>query len=182
MTIAYDLYGQDNDSFIHCKDQEICSTCGCSISKSFNPNFKLKRKNFDISTTYDGYQIISSRLKSFLDNHNMSNIKYTPLENNKGFYYVEFLDILEIDVINSDIFFGDKCQNCSQYSEIIKGSELLLKNINKPIQKGIYRTDIEFGQCDSKSPLIIIGIKTYQEMVKEKFRGMDSQKLNYSLS
>lgn len=42
-----------------------CSQCGYPTKQEINPEFKLKRKRFDVFNTYDGYLIESQRFKDF---------------------------------------------------------------------------------------------------------------------
>jgi hypothetical protein len=43
-----------------------CKVCGAKLNNMYNQDLKLKGKNFDITSTYDHYTIISSRLLEYL--------------------------------------------------------------------------------------------------------------------
>jgi len=49
----------------------------------------------------------------------------------------------------------DYCKSCEQFESIIGATPAYLKGLSS-LDKGFYRTDIEFGSSSEKSPLIIV--------------------------
>jgi hypothetical protein len=52
-------------------------------------------------------------------------------------------------------------------------SRRVCKTVNEELKDGIYRTDIEFGSGYELSPLILVGVSTYEKMKIEKFNDID---------
>jgi len=49
---------------------------------------------------------------------------------------------------------------------------MVIKNVLEPIKKGFFATDIYLGSRDGKHKIYIVGVETYEEMRKEKFKGI----------
>ena len=89
MIIGYELFGWDNNShmtgsceklFTELKDIPRCKVCGYRTDYRYNdPEFILRRKGFDFSSTYDGIEIVSLRFKEFCQQNGYDNLVFIPL-------------------------------------------------------------------------------------------------------
>ncbi len=73
----------------------------------------------------------------------------------------------------TSIEYNDECQ---EFNEVVGAYPIKLKS-QKILNKGIYRTDIEFGRGYAKSPVIIVDCETFKLMKKEKFKGFSGNKI-----
>src|SRR4051812_34440919 len=95
-TVGLSVDGHDNDSFMLPENDVklICSSCESKLDDAYiNPEFKLVRRNLDISTTYDGYTIVSEKFRRFCDDHEIAKIVLMPLASCPGFYNLQVKNI-----------------------------------------------------------------------------------------
>lgn len=178
MLIAYYLSGHDNLSHMWDINPFIkCQECGLriEIEKKINPNFKLK-KRLDFSYTYDDYLIVSEKVRQILLTTKIEGLLFEKLPKSNGFYAFSTQHILEFDMERRKTKKLNPCSNCGQYYEIIGSSPVCLK-ASKPIEYGIYRTDVSFGTGNNKSPNIIIGKKTYHSLNQHFITGLHAEKV-----
>jgi hypothetical protein len=175
MNIGFYLSGNDNDSFFiedekHL-DSPTCSKCGWLLDfiNYFNPLFKLKRKTYDLSFTYDQRKIVSLKFKEFCIRERYSGLVFKEFEREPDFFHFIVNNVIEVDVERSKPRFEKRCDICGNYEGIYL-REIFLKNVNKELQDGFYRTDLLFSEGDKKQPLFIVGPKTKDKLKKEKLK------------
>jgi hypothetical protein len=180
MLIAYSVNAYFNDSFMlpDNNDYPRCIVCGCKLHEPFvNKDFKLKKKAFDISSTYDGFKIVSEKFKTIILELGIAEVRFEILPQLEGFYIFSANHILEFDSARRHTKFEDYCETCMRYKSIAGATPAFLKDIKEPIDYGIFRTDILFGGCNEKHPLLIFGINTYKHLKKQKIKGMDAKEV-----
>ena len=175
MIIAYDLCADDNDSYMYELNNEnpnLCKECGFIINlKYLNPNFRVKKRIFDISYTYDNRCIVSVKFKVFCKRLGYKGIDFLKLPNDKEYFYFSVNNIIKIDIERKKIYYNNLCKTCGNYESITPATPIILKDIHSPLEDGFYWTDISFGSGNEKEPLTIVGVKTVEKMKKEKFKG-----------
>ena len=159
-----------------------CSKCGRKIDHEYiDPKFRLRKKSMDISSTYDGYTIVSEKFKNFCENHSINGIEFIVLPSQPKHYWLVVRDTLEVDTTKSlGIRFLYHCDLCKHYAGVFGTSSLRFKGVELPITHGIYRTDLEFAQAHQQSPVIIIGTEVRNEIKLEKFKGVCLNKIEYT--
>lgn len=178
MIIGYIISGYDNDSWMTGSCDKLfheagnvpkCKKCAYRTHYRYtNPNFRLKRKTMDFSSTYDGITIVSLKFKEFCLRCGYDNLRFVELSKSPGFFqfYVEG-NIIEYDAGLKEKF----CDACGQYESvvapIIKGS-----GITEPLHDGFYQSDLWFGSGNEKSPLTIIAPVTKEKLAIEKFKNI----------
>lgn len=198
MIVGYQISGHDNDSYMLGEETRkaetpeeyefydwrftfnggqhpaTCTKCGRKIDPNFvDPNFKLRKKRLDISTTYDGYTIVSERFKNFCMNENIDGIEFIKLPSQPGFYWFRLNRILVVDQEKSlELEFMYYCDVCNSYAGIFGASSLKFKNVSELIPEGIYRTDLEFAQAHEQSPMIISSVELGNLIKAQNFRGI----------
>lgn len=68
----------------------------------------------------------------------------------------------------------EHCGDCKQYKSVW-GSEPegdRFEGVGDAITNGVYVSDIHVGYYPQKGPLLIIGTETWNDMVKEGFKGL----------
>ncbi|EMN48462.1 hypothetical protein LEP1GSC088_1532 [Leptospira interrogans str. L1207] len=59
-----------------------------------------------------------------------------------------------------------------------RGTPVFLKGISSRLDRGFYRTDLQFGSGNEKSPILIVGPQTKEELISKKFTGITFQEVN----
>ncbi|HET7118656.1 MAG TPA: hypothetical protein VFI29_19325 [Hanamia sp.] len=174
MVLGYDFYFYDNKKrmFENIKLDKCANCSDIYTINQIDPSFKIKTKKH-LSSTYDGYDIVSGTFKSFCENENYSGLEFVTLPNSPGFYWFKTHNIIEYDSQSYGLRFINYNEKCQGYEEIIGASPVCLKE-RVPIPDGFFRTDICFGSFESKSPVILIGVETLKKLKKAGFKGIDS--------
>jgi len=206
--IAYSLSGHNNDSYMlgeettKAKTEEerqfyswrfikdgaqhpsTCKKCGRKIDPDFiDPDFFLRKKNMDISSTYDGYTIVSKKFKDFCERQSevISGVEFIALPSQLDHYRLVIRNIIDVDKSRSiGIRFLYYCDLCHKYAGVFGTGKLRFKNIESPILKGMYRTDIDFAQAHEQHPVIIVGLELANKIKDAKLEGACLKKLEYS--
>lgn len=174
---GYYLFGYDNNSymagscdklFTEPPDIPHCPSCGYKTNYEYtNPLFKLSKKVYDISYTYDGACIVSEKWKSFCFHNKFKNTSFTPLKLAPGFYHF----IIKGNTIpfkaNTSEFY---CEHCHSYNAI-SGPRFDLEKQSDELHNEIYQTDILFGSGNEKSPLLIVSEETKNLIAEAKLKG-----------
>lgn len=172
MVVAKLLRGDDNRSFMYYDYPDCCTKCHYTVKRSISPDFKLKRKQYDVSYTYDGYLIVSKRFKSFCEEKEYSNVTFHGLVNEPDFYCLESCEVVSLDYERRKVKFIDLCDKCGRYAEVIGATPSYIENNFEMKENTFYRSEFDFGSYNRKSPLIIIGNEMAEEMLKMKFKGL----------
>ncbi|WP_422350206.1 hypothetical protein [Flagellimonas sp.] len=181
MIIAYDLFGHDNLSFMWPNSVPAnLERCPCddlvlNNEKAVSSDFKIKKK-LDVSYTYDGYLIVSERFKEFVQTEKITDVNFYGLPASPGYYLFTAKNILEFDALRRRVKFSKPCEVCNQSLEVIGSSPVCLKQ-NEVIKRGIFRSDVEFGEKNNKFPIIIIGIDTHSKLMASGMTGIDSHEI-----
>jgi len=171
MQIAYSLTGHDNDSYFFesAPGNVFCQQCGSCVDKSYLPDNMTIRRKYDIGSSYDGRDIVSARFKEFCDEHYPGEAAFYQVTRDADFFYMVPKLILAFDAEKRRTRFLEFCPACGNYKSICGATPGVLKNQAEPIERGFFRTDLEFGSGREKSPVIIIGLKTKQQITEKRF-------------
>ncbi len=149
-----------------------CELCGRKIDNQFiNPNFKLRKKNMSLSITYDGYFIASERFKQFIEKKDLGKTIFNELPSVNGYYQFCTDSILKFDTNNPYLQLEDFCEVCKSYSTVASAATII-ENVYKPLDIGIYRTDLELGTSHEQAPILITDIHT-ADKIKKSFKDID---------
>jgi hypothetical protein len=187
MILGYIISGEFNDcNMFSSKDDNlpICKKCGYVTDFEYiSPMFKLKKKIYDISETYDSHTIVSNKFKEFCIRNNYKGLEFKELPNDKNYYSFFVRNILLFDIEKAELKFDNYCDECKNYESVTPAIPMMIKGLTEPLKEdGIFATDIHFASGNEKSPCLIIGITTYEKMKKEKFKGMNYLKFDTELS
>jgi len=176
MIVGYEIIGQDNGDHMFDYDDKklpLCKNCNYVIDFDYiNSEFKVKRRNFDVSYTYDGRCITSLKFKEFCLINNYNGLEFIKLPKDPDFFYFIVHNIVTINTAKQVITKENYCKICGYYEGVVTNRPLYLSNINSELPDGFYATDIHFGGGNGKSSVIIIGVETYKKIKKEKFKGI----------
>ncbi|MFV0376509.1 MAG: hypothetical protein ACK5JD_04315 [Mangrovibacterium sp.] len=172
MVIAKILFGQDNKSFMHDQYPYCCPTCHYATRQKVNTELKLKKRNYDVSYTYDGYLIVSERFRSFCETKAYKTLNFHALNLEPDFFFLEVLDFFSLDYARRDVQFIDLCNDCKRYAAVIGATPSYIEEGFKFRENVFYKSSFDFGSYNRKSPLIIVGLTMADELLQEKFKGL----------
>jgi len=173
--IGYSLGIYDNKSYMN-QNMYGVDICNCidHVKNRYlhlNPNFKLKNRRADISVTYDSFVIVSPRFKEFCTDNKYESVSFYDLANYKDRFYMEIFNVVSVDTKRREIDYYEYNSVCNEYNEIIGAHPVCL--INKtPLERGFYRTDIEFGRGYAKSSIEVVDVETGKKLKAENFKGL----------
>jgi hypothetical protein len=156
-----------------------CPTCGRKTDDEYvNPEFLLLKKSMDISSTFDGYTIVSSKFRSFIESKNISNIEFVSLPSVPSHFWMRVHSIISVDKEKSQgVRFLYFCDECQTYAGVFGTSMLRFRDIEEEFPKGMYRTDLLFAQSHEQSPLLLIDSVFAEEIKEQKFKGICLNKM-----
>jgi hypothetical protein len=178
--LGFSISGPDNDSYMN-PDQYEVNICNCldfvkNRQFHLNPNFKLTKKAYDISYTYDSYLIVSDRFKQFCIENKYFGLSFFEIPNYKAKFLMLVTNIVKFDTDRRGTNFIEFNSDCKEYSEVVGATPVCLKD-NSVLTDGFYRTDIEFGRKYAKAPIIIAGSDTGVKLKAQKFKGLTLEKI-----
>ncbi|HET7114935.1 MAG TPA: hypothetical protein VFI29_00490 [Hanamia sp.] len=139
-------------------------------------NFKLKSIRYNISSTYDGFVIVSAKFKQFCEIEKYAGLDFILLPNASGFCWFKVNNIIEFDTKMRKTKFLNYNSICKGYEEIIGANPVYLKN---PVllSEGFFRTDVCFGSFAGKSPLYLTGEATKKKLLAAGFKEIFFEKI-----
>lgn len=151
-----------------------CETCGRKTDANYvHPKFRAKKRTWDISSTYDGYCIVSSRFRQFCEQQGWRGMQFVTLPSDNDFFVLRISKTLTFDAERRETRFEDPCPTCKSYFNVIGANPAYLHGIKSPIKEGFFRSDLEFGSGHEQHPLILIGVETAKKLKDQGFRNYD---------
>ena len=171
------IYCYDNDSYMYRPKELVflncCSLCNVPLARNINPDFRLSKKNYDISATYDGYFIVSNAFKEFCISNGFEGLNLYTLKLESDFCLLLDTDnIVYLDHERRGTKFDEYCKVCQRYNSVAGGSPNFFKTSNQKLLNTIYTSDVMYGYKNSQHPLFIINMDLFSLLKAEKFRGI----------
>lgn len=150
---------------------EVCPYCHSKFKSVPDINYRVKKRKFDAYYTYDGFFIVSEKFKKFCEMNKYKNLVFESLKS-KGYYFFEPQSFFYTNIFwhpfNKLGYWCDKCKNYSEVSGgVLKDEKFILES-----DDFIMRTDTFRGSFESKSPEIIVGLKTMEKMKEFGLKGL----------
>lgn len=179
--LAMRLVAPDNRSHMCCSADEVfdqrvktCPICGFRTDYRFvSDSVELTDSSNDISYTYDGYCVVSDRCRELLSGVPVKP-EFLPLTSAPGFSVVFPQAVADID--RSLLRFEDRCTSCGEFRSVI-GQVALSKDINHPLQRGVYRSDVMLGSQNEKGFIEIVSIDVAEELSNAGLSGLSFYEL-----
>ena len=171
MVLGYVIIDPDNEDYMF---ENIAQNKCADFSNIYDLNqvsssFQFKKKKYNISSTYEGFKIVSEKFKQFCEKEKYRGLEFVVLPKSHGFYWFKINNIVEYDVDARKTQFINYNKECNGYEEIIGATPACLKN-KTPLQDAFFRTDICFGSFAGKSPLEIVGEMTMKKLKAAGFK------------
>jgi hypothetical protein len=181
MTIAFIVWPPDTDTYMWADktpadptDGLLCPTCGQPHDHSaINPEYKPPRTYYDVCRTYDGYYLISPRLRSFFERQRLSGLLFLPLRNSTRYSVLKCTNILEI-IRPATSKMEEQCPRCGQCKSVWGNTpeKAHYKGVDAPLRHGLFFSDIRVGYYPQMGPMLIAGTETWRNMVAQGFKGL----------
>jgi hypothetical protein len=172
---AYALRGPDIHAYYFARaPQEIfCGKCGSCIDRSYVPGrFNAPTApRYDFAYTLDLQPLFSHRFALFLSRVSGRTLRATELGGGTGYLILDIPDAVIFDTHTRRTKIGPVCNVCGQSSAIGATPAFIFCGDEVPL-KGIFRTDVEFGERAKRSPLIIVSKDIKDQIQSEHFPGV----------
>lgn len=174
MIIGYSISAPDNNSTMNgARAGTPCVKCGLTLDRwSVNDDFELKVKTFDLSYTFDGFSIVSSRFQRFCEVHQYDTLQFRTLAKEPEFFVFDVTRVLRFDAARRGTRFEDYCDLCKRYRFITRAVPVILLDTDH-VPEGFSRTDLEFGSNDAKAPILLVGRETKRALEVSGLVGLD---------
>jgi len=174
--IGYALYGPDNDSHFgdDASPESRCPACGYIFDRTYiSPTLKIRRRVYDFSHTYDYGHIVSRKFAEFCIRASYDELTLKPLEADPEFLLLSVASPpVPFNHARRGTRFEDQCSACGVFESVVGANPIFLNVSGLERDDGFFRTDLEFGSGNGKSPLIIVGPATKERLEKERFTGL----------
>ena len=176
---CFSISGQDNDSEMWPSCDLIdtgagsvphCSVCGIRFDAFLiNPAFRLRRRTFDLSFTYDGYCVVTLKLKEAFERHALSGVEFLLLPSEPTYFCLKPISTVPFDAERRDTKFESACPSCGLHAGIFGATPAFL--LQAP-QSDIAGTDVFFGSGNARHPLLIATERTKTLLAHERLTGL----------
>ena len=174
----FSLVGPDNDSHM-CGSSDLllpelsvptCIACGYKTDLYFvNPSFRVKRRVFDLSATYDGYDIASRKLAEACARLNLKGISFVSLPADQDFFVVVPQSITRFDSLARGTRFMNLCVTCGFHESVAGATPVHLLDLPT---SDISATDVVFGSGNARSRVLIATHHAKTLLTREKLKGL----------
>jgi len=150
---------------------------------AYNPDYQFKRREADkydgyikrgadFSSTYDSYDIVSDRFRTFCLEQQYEGLAFGEFSNDKTHFNFMPNRIVRFDALRRNTTFEKLCRVCRNYESVVGATPPYLLR-SKPLEDGFYRSDLLFGSGDRKGPLILVGLETKAKLKAANLKGLE---------
>ena len=154
----FELQFYDNDSYlldVSKVDRHKYITCpSCrmilnkrSLVEEHLPTYKIKRKKYHLSVSYDGFKVVSQEFKDLYEISSCQGLVFYPVPKSKGFYLIECFQQVVLNEAKRPIEFESKCNECGLYMGVYGSVPPYIDAdvFQKLKPNTFYRSNLEFG-------------------------------------
>jgi hypothetical protein len=168
------LRAHDNDGYMFPEYHADSFESWVKLDKrKVNLNFTPRRK-LDLSYTYDGYLIASSRFVEYCKKNSLIGFEFISLNSSK-FYVVKAIETVSLKENNASSFieYHQFHEMYSEYFEVVcpTSSDFILD-----FKNDFAITELKFGTGNQKSGEIFVRGSVGEKMKTEKFKGLFLEK------
>ncbi|MFG0454329.1 hypothetical protein [Shewanella mangrovisoli] len=177
---AFTLHGRDNDSNMcgscdslleEVQDIPICSVCGYKTELYFiNSLFRVKKREYDLSATYDGYNIASLKFKETCQRLQLGGLEFLALPSDSEFFVIKPTSITSFDSASRKTKFESFCTACGFHKAVAGAIPAIL--LKEP-ESDLSGTDVVFGSGNSRGRMIIATERAKKLLIAEKLAGLE---------
>jgi hypothetical protein len=118
-----------------------------NLIESHLPSYRIKRKKYHLSGSYDGFNVVSQNFKDLYDTSKWHVLIFYPIHKSSSFYLIECSEVVTVNQTERPVLFENKCNECNQYMGIYGSIPAYINSseIQKMKPDTFYRSDLEFG-------------------------------------
>jgi hypothetical protein len=152
-----------------------CAACGELLNKweETLSGLVVKKRRYDIASTYDGVDVVSRRFKSTFEKAGLTGLVFRQLPDDPTFFATGATRAVLFDSERRKTRFVGPCAKCGRYESVVGATPVYLSPGSNVNRNECVRTDLEFGSDDEKSPLLICGDIAAEALSSAKLRGLD---------
>jgi hypothetical protein len=173
--VGYVLGGHDITVhlFDSAPDTQVCPHCKSCLDRSYiPPQLKIPAsQRYGFGGTRDLQLLFSTDLIKLIGEMTAQKFELHPISRTPDYAYVIPHDLVEFDLERRATKIGPPCSQCMMPTYVVGATPAYLKCRSIP-DCGFFRTDIEFGGENGKSPLIVVGKTLKDEIESRHFRGV----------
>jgi len=149
----------------------VCKACGYKTDLYYvNSQFSLSRRQYDLSSTYDGYKIASRKFVEACMRLNIQGAAFIAIPSEPEFFVLKHEALTAFDFERRLTRFEGYCSSCNTYKSVAGASPAFLLEEPKQDLSG---TDVVFGSGNSRSRLLIASARAKSLLSQESFRGLE---------
>ncbi len=152
MEHGYSLHGPDNGlHFYDGDDVPACPVCGLvDDPRWMNPRLRMRRRRFDVSSTYDGRNIVSERFRALTAS--APGIRFIALPNDPDFFVPVVDAVVEMNIEARPPKLSDQCEACGRWTQIARGGPPMVLMPESSLPEGFSRSDQIYGSATGHTP------------------------------
>jgi hypothetical protein len=149
----------------------VCHVCGYKTDLYFiNPSFRVKRRVYDLSATYDGYKIASLQFIETCHRLKLNGIDFLPLPSDPEFFVLNPTSLTRFDFVSRKTRFESLCTACGFYRAVAGATPAFL--LSEP-ESDLSGTDIIFGSGNCRGRMLIATERAKRLLTAEKLTGLE---------
>jgi hypothetical protein len=126
---------------------------------------------YDFGSTRDLQPLFSETLIDIINDLNDKTLSATELRGSGGYFHLAVDDQVTFDTQRRKTRFGPLCDLCGQFRWVAGATPAYLVCGQAPLE-GIFRTDMEFGDRNGRSTLLIVGKELKRRIEVCEFTGV----------
>ena len=171
--LGWIMVALDNESVMlpQGEDSLFCKACGRKLTQErVHPDFRLRRRDFDLSETEDGYWIASKEFKEFCECLPFGGFEFVPLPSDPDFFWFRIHSIADYEPLEENLTREAYCRCCGAFASV----EGLLEHSGRvgALPEGIHCSEFEYGRGPTQRPLMLLGRKIGAHIKARLFRGV----------
>lgn len=188
MSNFYSISGPDNDSHMCASSDRIldgvqgvpvCAECGYKTDPFYiNQGFQVKRRDCDLSYTYDGYCIVSRKFMEACERHAVTGTVFIGLPADSDFFVLKPTSTTVFNVELRKTRFEVYCSACKFHKSTAGATPAFLSSSPTTDISG---TDILFGSGNERHPLLIATQRTKSLLGAERLKGLEFEPASLAL-
>jgi hypothetical protein len=193
-TLGYALSGHDDDSYMLGSETykpdprssewhfgaagqphpATCPSCGGKVDPDYiHPEYRVRKRRRDITATYDGYLLVSARLRRQLQYGGAVEEDFVALPADPDYFWLRPRMTLEYAAAER----ARPCPSCERFADEVLPIPLFLGKLAEPIAQGVYRSCLEFGSAPLKAFQVVVGVRTALAMRADSLTGIELEPL-----
>jgi hypothetical protein len=193
--LIYALHGHDDDSYMlggetfkpNAQTNEwrfgstaqphpaTCTVCGAKVNFDYvDTRYRVKKRRRDITATYDGYLLVSGRLRKMLEETGATREDFVALPADPDYFWLRPHAVLDYSAAERKRC----CASCGQFADEVVPIPQFVERLAEPIASGVYRSSVDFGSVPLKAFEVLVGVRAASALQAAALVGVVLEPLN----